>query len=296
MKLIVVILASESPLFNAFKNVILDHFYNLPNDIKDKLEFYFIYSSNHNQIIQKDNYVDFHDFEVDGDISKNMFIRTISLFRHLRSKYNLDNNENYFKHRDSPTYILRTNLTTFFDFKKLLDWLQDKPSKSFIAGSFNGLYNGVYTTLSGTNIIMTLDLMMYLSDIDTTIMNYQVFSEDELLSRHIIENLNVHIINLKRLDLIEMNEPQYNYVYPKSIIYHKCKPFDDSIFSFRFKTFDRDLDLDNMKFFSENIHKTNLTNLLNQFVILHPTWKVTTENPEYASNYSERTFKIFNLS
>ena len=50
-----------------------------------------------------------------------------------------------------PNYTLLTNLSSMFDFRQMLQWLQEKTNENFVAGSINGFYNNLHTTLSGTN-------------------------------------------------------------------------------------------------------------------------------------------------
>ena len=186
----------------------------------------------------------------------------------------------------------------------MISWLDGKPKVNFFGGSFNGFYNNLYTTISGTNMIFSLDLMIYLcyNYENADLKNYL---EDEAISQLIIKNLDIFLINVKRLDFIEMDEvvlEEVNHVWPatpNSVVYHKAKSGDNDIFTFRFKTFNRDNDIKAMNLLLDNIYKSdyNLTNFVNQYVNSYtPPLPISEEGPTYGTLYSERPFKIINLS
>ena len=299
MKLIVSLVASYSEIFDQFKIIWINYIIKLRQLYPDlNISFYFLYSEVN---VRKDRtiyhytqdkqllYCDFYDEDITGEndriryISKSMFKRTLSFFNHLKDN-NLLNNE---------TYILRTNLTTLFDFNKLMKWLNFKPKELFIGGSFNGSYEDINTSLSGTNMIMSSDIINYLSNYPYNIKYLNEYSEDEILSSLVIQNLHVYIINIKRLDLIEIDAlPHLNIPYIKpTISYHKCHISDESIFSFRFCTHNRLIDIDCMNVLSNQIHNSNIQNYVHNIIDKY-NFDLTTESPEYGKLFSESTFKI----
>lgn len=297
MKLIVSLVASYSEIYDQFKSIWINYIVKIKQLYPDlDISFYFLYS----EINVRENrtiyhytenkqllYCDFYDEDVSDKInyiSKSMFKRTLVFFNHLKDT-NLLNNE---------TYILRTNLTTLFDFNKLMNWLTFKPRKLFIGGSFNGTFQGISTTLSGTNIIISSDIVEYLSNIQHDIYHLNIFSEDQLISSLVIQNLSVSIINIKRLDLIEMNAiPHINLPYIKpTISYHKCYISDESIFSFRFCTLNRIIDIDCMNFLSNKIkHTFTIKNYVSN-IIKKYKFELSMEAPEYGELFSENVFNF----
>jgi hypothetical protein len=85
---------------------------------------------------------------------------------------------------------------------------------------------------------------------------------------------------------------------PNSIIYHKAEVGDNDIFSFRFKTFNRDNDVIVMNRIVDELWKDN--NNLNDIVqkvskMYDPPLPLSTEAPTYGKLYSNSPFRIFNL-
>lgn len=311
MKLIVSLVASNSDTFDQFKAIWVNYIIKIKELYPNlDISFYFLYSEVN---VRKDNiishftqdyklvsktkvnfssplYCDFYDEDITGEndriryISKSMFKRTLLFFKYLKDT-NLLNND---------TYVLRTNLTTLFDFNKLMNWLSNKPRNLFIGGSFNGGYQENNTSLSGTNMIMSSDVINYLTNVPYNIEYLNQFSEDEIMSSLVIQHLSVYIINIKRLDLIEISAiPNLNIPYIKpTICYHKCHINDESIFSFRFCTHNRLIDIDCMNILSNEINGTSTLKSYVSQIIDKYKLDLTTETPEYAELFSENTFKI----
>lgn len=291
MKLIVGVAASDDVMYNQFKNIWIENIKNIPDHLKDQIQFYFLYSDNHKVMRSLETHTDFYCNKTYDNISESIFNRTISFYKYLRKEYSLDNDSNYLRMRNSGTYILRTNVSTLFDFSKLIKWLQNKPKTLFLGGSINGSYVDIYTTMSGTNMVFSLDLVLYLTENNKIDLN--VYSEDEALSVLIIQNLNVFLINIKRLDFIQIHEiPDLQVPYvPHSVIFHKCKIGDESLFCFRFKSFDRSRDLQIMKYVNDSIYKKDICSIVQDTLIKY-NLGLATESPSYSSLFSESTFKI----
>ena len=184
----------------------------------------------------------------------------------------------------------------------MFNFLLDKPNKSFFAGTINGFYNNIYTTISGMNTILSLDLMMYSIDNQEEIIDYLKILkyEDDTISNFIIKNLNIYLINIKRLDFIEMEKvvlPTHIWpATPKSIIYQKCEIGDETLFSFRFKTFNRTNDIDIMTMLNNEIIKKefNLSDFVN-LISKTSGYLINTESETYGELYSKKPFKVINL-
>lgn len=292
LKLIVGIVASDSVIYNEFKQVWIKHIENIPEHLQTHIEFYFLYSDKQKNTQRFKTHTDYYCHEQHSNcISTSIFKRTISFYKYLRKEYSLDTDSNYLEMRNDGTYVLRTNISSLFDFSKLLKWLENKPKTLFFGGSINGAYNDINTTMSGTNMVFSLDLALYLTDNNNIDLN--IYSEDEALSILIVQNLNIFLINIKRLDFIEIHAiPSLQVPYlPHSVVFHKCTIGDESLFSFRFKSFDRNKDLQIMKHVSNNIYKTNICSIVKNTLLKYDL-ELFAESPSYGSLFSEATFKI----
>ena len=321
MKVIVAIIASKDPIYNKFKDIWVKCInYIKTKNVAKNYEFYFIYSEETEDDIKfsldiyptyTNYYYKYHDKSYETELMKNqmeMLNKTLDFYKYIRTKLNLDDNDNdsyNYNTLEDTTYILRTNLSSLFDFIKMYNYLLDKPKKSFFAGTINGLYNNIYTTISGMNSLLSLDVMMYSIDNAINIREYlKVLKyEDDTMSNYIIQNLNVYLINIKRLDFIEMEEvilPTHIWpATPKSIIYQKCDKGDQDIFSFRFKTYNRINDIEVMNMLNDNILKDGTCFDLNNFVNFMSKsccYLINTESETYGELFSKKPFKIINLT
>lgn len=312
MKIIVGIIASDNDSYKDFKNIWVKNILKVKSDayLSKLFDFYFLYSDStcesKTNICTKTGkvlYVDFYDnndkFE---KVTLSLFARTMSFFNYMIESLNLYDEDICLKYKNEGLYFLRTNLSTLFDFKLLAKWFEDKPRMNLLAGSFNGYYNNIYTTFSGTNIIMTYNIMKYVFfNKEKAKLDYLL--EDEAISELIIKNLDVFIINIKRLDFIEMEEIDVNGTIwpatPNSIIYHKTIKGDRDIFTFRFKTFNRTNDINVMNYIVNELWKDNydLNKTVDNISKFHlPELPIVEEGPKYGELFSKRCFKIINLS
>jgi hypothetical protein len=315
MKIIVSIIASDNFNYTEFKDVWVKYIKYIKNTVllSEIFDFYFLYSDKNGKSCQVsvDNkilYTDFYDnndipiyyTEHNRNITKSILNRTGVFYQYIKHVLNLDDTNSYLKYKNEGLYFIRTNLSTLFDLNKLYTWIENKPRVSFFGGSFNGFYNNLYTTVSGTNMIFSLDIMIYISTNYSTL-DLSHYLEDEAISQLIIQRLNVFLINIKRLDFIEMNEVVLkDYTWPKtpnSIIYHKTNIGDTNVFSFRFKTFNREHDIKVMNSIVENMTLVNfnLTDFVNK-TSKDYNLQISQEAPTYGKLFSESTFKIINLN
>lgn len=313
MKIIVGIVASDNQNYTEFKKVWVKNIVQVKNDpvLAELFDFYFLYSDSNGiskKIIYTDTqellYVDFYDKEDKFEsVSHGIFARTVTFFNYMINIFGLTDDSSYLQRKDDGLFFVRTNLSTVFDFKLMREWFVDKPKTNFFGGSFNGFYNGIHTSISGTNLIFSLDTMMYLT-FNKDKIDMSIYLEDEAISQLIINHLNIFIINVKRLDFIEMEEihipPDHIWpATPNSIIYHKAEIGDDEIFSFRFKTFNRDNDVIVMNRVVDELWKDdyNLSNMVkNVSNMFEPPLPLSSEAPTYGKLYSNRPFRIFNLN
>jgi hypothetical protein len=316
MKVIVAIIASKDPVYNKFKDIWIKCI-NYIKTTNLNYDFYFIYSEEIQDERENDikftldiypNYTNYYykyiPFET--KLMKREVIvlnKILDFYEYIKNKLNLDNNDSYnYNTLEDTTYVLRTNLSSLFDFVKMYNYLLDKPKKNFFAGTINGFYNNIYTTISGMNSILSLDIIIYSINNANNIRDYlKVLNyEDDTMSNYIIQNLNVFLINIKRLDFIEMEKVVLStHVWPatpKSIIYQKCNIGDQDIFSFRFKTFNRTNDIEVMNMLNDNILKDGfILNNVVDFMSKSCGYLINTESETYGDLFSKKPFKIINL-
>lgn len=316
MKIIVGIVASDNENYDEFKKAWVKNIAQVKKDtyLSSLFDFYFLYSDSKGtskKIMYKETeqvlYIDYYDKQDQfPSVTHSIFSRTISFFTHVINDLNLTHDPTYLRHKSEGLFFLRTNLSTMFDFKLMAKWFQNKPKTNFFGGSFNGFYNGLYTTVSGTNLIFSMDTMMYLT-LNKDKVDMRVYLEDEAISQLIIRDLDVLIINVKRLDFIEMEEVRIpledgnEHIWPatpNSIIYHKTTIGDEDVFTFRFKTFNRENDVIVTHFVVNELWKDDyrLNNLVKKVSELYdPPIPLSEEAPTYGELYSKTPFKILNL-
>jgi hypothetical protein len=180
--------------------------------------------------------------------------RSICLLEHLQSV-----------HFD---YFIRTNLSTLFNLDILIQWIQNLPKYNLIAGTPIDHLNSIYTEISGTNIILSRDLTFFLSLNKEKLLNESVLrGDDQRISSLIIENLNVNLLLVKRVDFIELSyydkngKEQYK---PPSIVFQNCSDIYN-LFCYRFKTKNRENDIKYMKMLLQHMYTEHFHPL--QFVL-----------------------------
>lgn len=228
-KVYVGILASHGEPYDAFKKVWLrsiEHTKHL--DCKVKYEFFFIYGGKVVEVVQNDtNTTTYTDlYYAYPETLPNMLRKTCKFFEHVEQ---LESNN---KHKDD-VFILRTNLSTLFDFKMYQEWLKGIPSRLFFGGSLIDGIHGKSTCFSGTNMIMSLDVMRFV------VMHQDRFSynynEDIELSCMVMMNVMCKLKSMKRLDFLD-----------DKLVYHKCDMFSEKVSCYRFKSSNRQQDVNNM--------------------------------------------------
>lgn len=231
-KIIVGILSSQDETYDAFKKVWLRNIEHWTQRKKNKheiraydFEFYFIYGGENEGIIQHEQYTDL--YYAYPETLPNMLRKTLRFFEHINEKYVADD-----------ILVLRTNLSTLFDFDSYTTWLRDVPRNLFFGGSIIDGFEGESTKFSGTNMIMSKDVMQFIIQYqDRFTYNY---NEDIELSSMVMFNLNkgpkqLRLKAMKRVDFIQ-----------DAVMYHKCDMYAEDVACFRFKTQDRKSDVTRM--------------------------------------------------
>jgi hypothetical protein len=282
MKIIFGILASNND--NLLKESWVKSIKNFKNtDNKNLIDFFFLYSENTiNELTNQDiqNRTDqhgnrlFYDYysETKDETDTSSFVtRSISILKHLDQSQD-----------GLPTYFIRTDITTLFDFNKMTTWLEDKPTELFFGGSIVNSIQPNNFFLSGTNLILSKDISKFLIQNQDIITQELADKSDDLaISNAIIKNVNVNLCSVKRIDFL-CNETS------KFINYHKCVPYDKNIFCFRFKTLDKPFDISLMDKLTFLISTSHFD--LNDF-IKNTNLKITSQHPEY-DMLSDNIFKL----
>lgn len=230
MKIVVGILASESLVYNKFKEIWISNI----NRIQDlDIKFYFIYGNNDTlttktQMIEYKNYTDI--IAPCKESMKNMLRKTLVFYDIVASNHS------------DVSFVMRTNLSTLFDFGKMKSWLYRQPDKAFFAGSFIGGFAGRNTGISGTNTIMSRDILSHILRHQD---RFPYIDLEDIETSLFVNWTTTHLtINVRRIDFIE-----------DVLLFHKCSNDKiGEIFCFRFKSDSRDRDLVLMKDVLQYIH------------------------------------------
>jgi hypothetical protein len=243
MKITFGILASTNDDYSSFLDIWIDNIKRFKaGPYKDLIDFYFLYfePDRSHSVIEKENgcYYDYYSEYIPNISIMDSFLkRTVSLMDYLR-----DNNK-------LGTFFIRTNLSTLFNLNLFVKWSRTIPKKNLIAGSIIDHLNLIYTTISGANILLTRDLVNFVLNNKEHLLDESVLEgDDERISSLIIENIEVDLLLMKRLDFIESE-----YVKPACIVFQSGKVLDN-LFCYRFKTFDRKNDIKLMRIMFNNIY------------------------------------------
>ena len=235
LKLIVCIIASENPDYNNFKELWKANINYIKTNRNNKIEydFYFVYGGETNKI----NHINYYT-ELYYDIPEtlpNILRKTIRSFEYFSHIYDKG------KSHKQDFFVLRTNISTIFDFEKYTMWLDRSPLQNFLGGSMIEGYLGYGTTFSGTNTVMSFDIMKFIiKHQDRFIYTY---NEDTELSSLVMYNTNCYIKTMKRLDFLN-----------NKVIFHRCKLYNSDICCYRFKSNDRKRDYALAKIILDLIH------------------------------------------
>ena len=289
MKIVFGILASYGENYDKFKELWIK---NISRFNKEDINFYFIYNEKvdkdinildfcDNYIVEMENshYNFYYKYDEKMTLMDSMLYRSISLMEYIKTK-NIE-----------CDLFIRTNLSTLFDLNAFLTWSNMIPKTKLFAGTVIDKFNSIYTCISGTNMIFTRDIVEFLvSNKDFILSEKEVHGDDQRISNIIIENLDVCVLLVKRFDLIELIYKEIHY--PKSIVLQSC---DDlrNVFCYRFKTLNRETDIQNMIYFSDLINKNGKISLNDEIERL----KNIGYNGPYLQNreydlYTHKCFKI----
>jgi hypothetical protein len=187
---------------------------------------------------------------------KNILKKSIIFFKHM-SQSDTMNAEGQF------TFVMRSNLSTLIDFKKLFKSLHETDAalhkqewEYFLGGSIIDKYCALRTYFSGTNLTFTIPVLKHIVKSYKEILDNEEDGDDIVLSAWVMGlHKTLLMRDYKRLDFCE------------DITFNSCDSFDESIFCFRYKTEDRTKDAELMAQHYSIMYK-NMT-LKEQFIHLY---------------------------
>jgi hypothetical protein len=294
-KIVFGILASTNEHYSKFIEIWIENIKKFKSSKSSSLiDFYFIYAEPHQSEFsmspeydvcnpEQPLYYNYYSKYNENDSMMDSFLnRTICLLDHLQL---------------TPfDYFIRTNLSTLFHLDILIQKIQTLPEYNLIAGPPIDKLNSIHTHISGTNILLSRDLVDFLLLNKECLLDESVLhGDDQRISSLIIENLNVNLLLIKRLDFIEMNYDGDKYI-PPSIIFQNCYDINN-LFCYRFKTTNRENDIKYMKMLQQHMYLENFNPL--QFVMSlvndpdAPYEETSSQNTDY-DNLTHTIFQIKN--
>ena len=196
-KAIILVLASDNdPLYSFFKKVYESYMHENPN-----IKVFFTYGGG--TTFERQTYDLVYD-----DLKETVMPPDITM-KVTRAIEFIDNNFSY-------DFLIRTNLSTFWDFEKLLQRLETLPKTRCLVGRVNAVPNSV----TGTSMVISSDLikpmLAHQHLINQKFPKY--IAEDRLLSGIITNQLGVEIIQSNRFIQLFEKHTEYNEEEITSII------------------------------------------------------------------------------
>jgi len=234
MKIIFGILASKNENYSKFIDIWIDNIKRFKNGpLKDYIDFYFLYTEkdnqpnsvfSYNEINENDTYTIYYnyysEYKKDDSLMDSFVRRTIGVLDYLDKSKRLG------------YYFIRTNLSTLFQLDILIKWAETLPLKNMIAGTIIDNINSIHTQLSGTNIVLTRDLVNFvLVNREHILKDTLLNGDDARISSLIIENINVNLLLIKRLEFVKIDD--------KELFVFESTKTTFNLFCYRFKTENR---------------------------------------------------------
>ena len=198
-KIIFIVIASPSPFYNKNK-LILDKFMNSHPNVKTL----FIYGNvDKSQVLQTK-----HDlyFDCPENLRPGILIKTIKAFEHIKKNYRYN-------------YVVRTNLSTFWNIRFILRKLKFFLNKRFLAGKPVKTKYGRF--ISGTGIILSKDLVNILIK-NKNKLNYQI-PDDVMLSKYLHNNHKIKYYREPRCDKFIKRIPLNKRSIPRHFTSYRLK-------------------------------------------------------------------------
>lgn len=191
-KIIFIVIASDTDYYNKNKKI-LNKFMNSNKDVKT----FYIYC-NKKKLNNDENLY----FNCNESLRPGILQKTIQAFQYINKHYNYD-------------YIVRTNLSTFWNINHLLQQIKKLPKEKCLAGQ------KCRSFISGTGIILSHDLVNILIN-DKNKLNYNN-ADDVEISHYLHNNYNIKYINEPRFDEYKKSVPKNKKSVPKDFTSFRVK-------------------------------------------------------------------------
>ena len=262
----ILIISSFNIIYDKMKLIQIKNINNFMSNKLENFNIRFIFVYNSIEICKKLDFI----FEKQ-DNYYNLYINDKENFENIINKTWF-----YFKeiYNDNIDFLLKTNLSTLFDFDKLFSWYTNiyinNINNKILCGTI--LKNAEKMFISGTNMIISKNILLLLKkNVNKFINNSEYYSkkieniytniEDESISNIILSFKNITLINIPRIDFVNNLGDNKNFFYINS--FHK-NDIINNIFCYRCKdVLNRNNDILNMKKIILKIQY----NLYNQFLI-----------------------------
>jgi len=206
----------------------------IDNDINSDKDI--IYDEDNNMLVVKN----------EESIRPGIIIKTVAAYKYIISTE--------FKH--TFDYVIRTNLSTFWNIFNLLNFLKTAPKTGFLSGFT------VCDFISGTGIITSNDILY---NIDYDILQNDIYNnyDDVLISYYLKQSYtnsmsyNLSFFSSKKYENYIIDK--YDWVLLHDNNYNTDRNIDyDKILCYRIKNENRDIDIYYMIYFLEKIYKIKL--------------------------------------
>ena len=279
MKCVVGVISSEGDGYNEMKNIWIENVKTFNKSSNNKVDLYFIEAEEKEKYIYSlenisDNIYIFKANCIEN--FENLIKKTLKFFDYVTKVYDDE-------YQNEKLFIIRTNLSTLFQFERLFDFLKDI-NKHMINLNKNSFFGGTIIknyqqfSYSGTNLTFTLPIIKLLVENykDVIAINH---IDDIAINKYIHDNVKQVVSqNIKRIDFSDNH-----------ILVHSALLDFNNVFCYRFKTNDRIKDAEEMKKMLNNIYDKEF-NILK--MIIDKQVLATIQNEEYENTYCKKCFLL----
>jgi hypothetical protein len=299
MKCVIGVISSDGPGFEGMKDVWKKNVSTFNSaGSNDFVELYFLEGKQRedNKLYHIDKIEDnIYSFQANcQETFKNILKKSIIFLKHV-ADFDVSVNGEF-------TFVMRSNLSTLFDFHKLFRYLHEvnnalltKKWEYFLGGSMIDRYCSYRTYYSGTNITFSIPVIRLLIKHYKDMIGNSKDGDDIVLSAFSID---LCLKNLLMRDMMRMD-------FCDEITFNSCEPFDSSIFCYRFKTDNREKDSSLMHAFYEKmytvedikeiffqLYKRELFQCDGQLHVKNPSYKNTFTKPFFLHTYVYRDLPV----
>lgn len=167
---VVLVLASKDPLYDKFR-----YYWSLFDSIEPAFKVHYVYGDS-NECPQLGDLV----YDIPETYWPGMITKSLEAMEYVEANYNYK-------------YLVRTNLSTFWDFSQLLKRMYSLLDTKVVVGSLRSSYcNKVSQTyLSGTNQIYSRDLVQEILNAKSSLIARENMPEDLVISEYCLNTLGI---------------------------------------------------------------------------------------------------------